>query len=70
MSDVFDAELSNRDTQMTLVGGLAALALLLASGGLYGVLFVHSGSACFRNRAENGVSAQQRRNARHTGFYV
>ncbi len=38
MTAVFDAELSARSTQLTLVGGLAALALLLASIGLYGVL--------------------------------
>ncbi|HEU4618322.1 MAG TPA: ABC transporter permease [Gammaproteobacteria bacterium] len=38
MSDVFDAELANRTTQLTLVGGFAALALLLAAIGLYGVL--------------------------------
>ena len=38
MSEVFDQELSDRHTQLTLVGGLAALALVLASVGLYGVL--------------------------------
>ena len=38
MSDVFDAAVANRSTQLTLVGGFAALALLLASIGLYGVL--------------------------------
>jgi ABC-type antimicrobial peptide transport system permease subunit len=38
MSDVFDEELSSRNTQMTLVGTFAGLALLLASVGLYGVL--------------------------------
>ena len=38
MSDVFDAELSNRNVQLTLVGGFGALALILASVGLYGVL--------------------------------
>jgi predicted permease len=38
MSDVFDAQLANRTTQLTLIGGFAALALLLASIGLYGVL--------------------------------
>jgi putative ABC transport system permease protein len=35
---VFDAAVANRSTQLTLVGGFAALALLLASIGLYGVL--------------------------------
>jgi predicted permease len=38
MQDVLDRELSGRDTQLTLVGAFAALALLLASVGLYGVL--------------------------------
>jgi predicted permease len=38
MSDIFDQELANRDTQLTLVGAFAALALLLAAVGLYGVL--------------------------------
>jgi predicted permease len=38
MSDVVDAELANRDTQLTLLGGFAIAALLLASVGLYGVL--------------------------------
>jgi putative ABC transport system permease protein len=38
MSEIFDAELTNRNTQLTLVGGFAVLALLLASVGLYGVL--------------------------------
>jgi putative ABC transport system permease protein len=38
MSDVLDAELASRNTQMSLVGGFAALALLLAAVGLYGVL--------------------------------
>jgi putative ABC transport system permease protein len=38
MSEVFDAELANRNTQMTLVGAFAGVALLLASVGLYGVL--------------------------------
>ena len=38
MSDVLDAELANRDTQLTLIGGFAVAALLLASVGLYGVL--------------------------------
>ena len=35
---MLDRELSSRDTQLTLVGAFAALALLLASVGLYGVL--------------------------------
>lgn len=38
MSDVFNAELANRDTQLTLIGGFAGLALVLAAVGLYGVL--------------------------------
>jgi putative ABC transport system permease protein len=38
MTDVFDAQLANRATQLTLIGGFAVLALLLASIGLYGVL--------------------------------
>jgi len=38
MSEVFDTELADRNTQLTLVGGFAALALLLAAVGLYGVL--------------------------------
>jgi putative ABC transport system permease protein len=38
MSDVFDAAVGNRTTQLTLVGGFAALGLLLASIGLFGVL--------------------------------
>jgi putative ABC transport system permease protein len=38
MSEVFDAELANRNTQLTLVGAFAGIALLLAAVGLYGVL--------------------------------
>jgi putative ABC transport system permease protein len=38
MSDIFDAELANRNMQMILVGTFAALALVLAAVGLYGVL--------------------------------
>ena len=38
MQNVLDTELTNRDTQLTLVGAFAALALLLASVGLYSVL--------------------------------
>ncbi len=38
MSDVLDAQMANRSTQLALIGGFAALALLLASIGLYGVL--------------------------------
>jgi putative ABC transport system permease protein len=38
MVEIFDADLANRNTQLTLVGGFAVLALLLASVGLYGVL--------------------------------
>jgi putative ABC transport system permease protein len=38
MSDVFDAAVGNRATQLTLVGGFAGLGLLLAAIGLFGVL--------------------------------
>lgn len=38
MSDVFETEVANRNTQLTLVGAFAALALVLAAVGLYGVL--------------------------------
>jgi putative ABC transport system permease protein len=38
MSDVLDAAVGNRTTQLTLVGGFAVLGLLLASIGLFGVL--------------------------------
>jgi ABC-type antimicrobial peptide transport system permease subunit len=38
MREVLDADLTSRNTQMTLVGSFAVLALLLASVGLYGVL--------------------------------
>jgi putative ABC transport system permease protein len=38
MGEVFDAELANRNTQLTLVGAFAVLALVLAAVGLYGVL--------------------------------
>jgi putative ABC transport system permease protein len=38
MDNLVDADLSNRNTQLTLVGAFAVLALLLASIGLYGVL--------------------------------
>jgi putative ABC transport system permease protein len=38
MSEVLDAELANRDTQLTLIGAFALLALVLAAVGLYGVL--------------------------------
>jgi putative ABC transport system permease protein len=38
MSQVFDGEVANRSTQMTLIAAFAGLALLMASLGLYGVL--------------------------------
>jgi ABC-type antimicrobial peptide transport system permease subunit len=38
MSEVLDAELGNRNTQLTLIGSFAILALVLAAVGLYGVL--------------------------------
>ncbi len=38
MSEVLDAELGSRDTQLTLIGTFALLALVLAATGLYGVL--------------------------------
>ena len=38
MSEVFDAELLNRNTQLTLVAAFAILAVVMASIGLYGVL--------------------------------
>ena len=38
MSDVLDAELGNRNTQLTLIGAFAVMALVLAAVGLYGVL--------------------------------
>jgi ABC-type antimicrobial peptide transport system permease subunit len=38
MDDIFDTELLNRNTQMTLVTSFALLALAMASIGLYGVL--------------------------------
>ena len=38
MGEVLDAELGSRDTQLTLIGTFALLALVLAATGLYGVL--------------------------------
>jgi ABC-type antimicrobial peptide transport system permease subunit len=38
MEDVLDRDVASRNTQLTLVGAFAVLALLLASVGLYGVL--------------------------------
>jgi putative ABC transport system permease protein len=38
MTDVLDAELASRNTQLTLIGTFALLALVLAAVGLYGVL--------------------------------
>ena len=38
MSEVLDAELGNRNTQLTLIGAFAVLAVVLAAVGLYGVL--------------------------------
>jgi putative ABC transport system permease protein len=38
MSEVVDAELGNRNTQLTLTGAFAVIALVLAAVGLYGVL--------------------------------
>jgi predicted permease len=38
MADVLDAELGNRNTQLTLTSAFAMLALVLAAVGLYGVL--------------------------------
>jgi putative ABC transport system permease protein len=38
MSEVIDTELASRNTQLTLIGVFAAIALLLAAVGLYGTL--------------------------------
>ena len=38
MREVLDAELANRNTQLTLIGAFALFALVLAAVGLYGVL--------------------------------
>ena len=38
MSEVLDAELGTRNTQLTLIGAFAVMALVLAAVGLYGVL--------------------------------
>ncbi len=38
MSEVIDVELASRNTQLTLIGAFAVIALLLAAVGLYGVL--------------------------------
>ncbi len=38
MSEVLDAELANRSTQLTLIGAFALFAVVLAAVGLYGVL--------------------------------
>ena len=38
MREVLDAELANRNTQLTLIGAFAVLAVVLAAVGLYGVL--------------------------------
>ena len=38
MSEVLDAQLANRDVQLTLTGAFALVALVLAAVGLYGVL--------------------------------
>jgi len=38
MSQVLDFELANRNTQLTLIGVFAVLALVLAAVGLYGTL--------------------------------
>jgi putative ABC transport system permease protein len=38
LSEVLDSELDNRDTQLTLIGAFALVALVLAAVGLYGVL--------------------------------
>jgi putative ABC transport system permease protein len=38
MDEIFDGHLASRNTQLTLVGAFAVLALVLAAVGLYGVL--------------------------------
>ena len=38
MSEILDAELASRNTQLTLIGAFAVLALVLAAVGLYGTL--------------------------------
>ena len=38
MDEILDAELANRNTQLTLIGAFAVMALVLAAVGIYGVL--------------------------------